>query len=117
MGIPNLDRRLVKVSAINKHVLKRSCEWAIELELVGKGGAMNVVHEGVEHLAVGTRLVKAALFAAGSAHAGHRPVWDDVDVRDGITLDFFMVIDDLSARHGGNAAGAADGVRGGAAVG
>ena len=47
--------------------------------------------------------------AAGSAHAGHRPVWNDADVRDGITLDFFMVIDDLSARHGGNAAGAADG--------
>lgn len=38
----------------------------------------------------------------GSAHAGHRSVWDDADVRDGITLDFFFTIDDLSPQQGGN---------------
>lgn len=43
----------------------------------------------------------------GSAHAGHRSVWNDADVRNGITLDLFVRIDDLSTSNGGNSNGAA----------
>lgn len=49
------------------------------------------------------------LTVAGGAVAGHRPVWDDLDVRNGVTLDLFLVIDDLTLKHGGDGAGAADG--------
>lgn len=46
---------------------------------------------------------------AGCGHAGHRPAWDDSDVRDGLCVDLFVQIDDLLTSHGGNAGAAGAG--------
>jgi hypothetical protein len=43
----------------------------LELELVGQRRAVDVVEEGVDHLAVRPRLVVAALLAARGADAAH----------------------------------------------
>jgi hypothetical protein len=43
------------------------------------------------------------LVVPGCAHAGHRPMWDAPDVRNGITLDLFLIVEDLTTSHGGNA--------------
>src|SRR5690606_37480494 len=53
------------------------------------------------HSAIGTIEVPFVT-VPGCAHAGHRSAWDDADVRNGITLDLFLEVDDLTTHHGGN---------------
>ncbi len=43
------------------------------------------------------------LIVPGCLVAGHRTFWDDSDVRDAITLDFWYRPSDLTPEHGGNA--------------
>jgi hypothetical protein len=67
---PGADDRHVRTLDRVHAVVRAARE--LELELVRQRGAVDVVDEGVDHLAVGARFVVAALFAARRADAAHR---------------------------------------------
>lgn len=101
---PGSSPDLLNVTLSNRAVSRRGGFVPLIRERPGVGSLRNV----------GRRLESRSQRSSGAAqttflsvpgcgHAGHRPVWGDADVRNGLTLDLFLVIDDLTTSHGGNA--------------
>lgn len=100
---PSASPELLNVLLHGRSVSRRGGFVPLIRQQPGVGSLRNVGRRVESRVRRDPNPIQATyLSVPGCAHAGHRRVWDDADVRNGIALDLFVQIDDLSTTHGGD---------------